>query len=125
MNYHDTVPTQPGDYRNRTGFTFQRAEGRWWAQGQLASDELIKSQLPLIGPLPTTQDEAIALACEVAFARMQCAQACDMRPLLQQKRSHDVANALALKFCLQGERSLSLLREMERVTGELIKSTKE
>lgn len=106
MNYHDTVPTQPGRYWTRYGIQHMTSTTGAF---NIPDDDF------MLGPLPTTQEEAISLACEVAFARMAVAW-------------NVIPSALNLpylrcyqRFTCNGERSLSLLRDMERVTGELTK----
>jgi len=76
----------------------------------------------------TPHEASIAILCEVAFARMVVADyqwcAGNRAGPDTERGVDDVLERLAsceTRFVRQGERSLSLLRDMERVTGELTK----
>lgn len=76
----------------------------------------------------TPSDESVAILCEVAFARMVVAdyQWCSGNGTgpTTDEATRDVMPRLSdceHRFVRKGERSLSLLRDMERVTGELTK----
>lgn len=116
MNYHDTVPTIEGLYLiDRNEALFLR-DGQWSGNGGKPVDD-VERFMPMLGPLPDADDAMLSLACEVAFARMAAAWAA----------SQDWFNKSELPYVATydrftgGERSLSLLREIERVTGELTK----
>lgn len=122
MNYHDTVPSEDGFYITPDGTKFQRlgAFDMWLYGGMACLQFTVEQNLPLLGPLPATQDEALALACDVAFARMSFALN-NARHGVTQKlydQYHDLLNRF-----MEGLRSLSLLRDMQRVTGELTGGT--
>jgi len=132
VNYHDTLPTTPGDYKacsHYDSILSLSQSGKWWDHAdERLQDREVEQQLPLIGPLPATQEQAIGLACEVAFARMVVADyqwcAGNRAGPDTERGVDDVLERLAsceTRFVRQGERSLSLLRDMERVTGELTK----
>lgn len=123
MKYHETVPSEPGDYKSCAPgcdrFISRSQSGKWWDDSDdRLQDHLVSDYLPLLGPLPSTNDEAITLACEVQFARMCLAMLrnpfrWDEVPGLQERY-----NGLVFQFEKQGS-SLSLYRDMERVTEEL------
>jgi len=119
VNYHDTAPTTPGDYKacsHYDSILSLSQSGKWWDHAdERLQDHEVEQQLPLIGPLPATQEQAIALACEVAFARMWLAG--NVQTKFQQ---WDTRIKLFRRFN-DGERTLELLRDMERVTAELTK----
>lgn len=106
MNYHDTAPSE--------------GKGHWWSIPKRFAiglrECLMESDLPLIGPLPVTSDEAIALACEVAFARMERAAFNSMYSMPDSRAAE--YNTVRAKLLIDGP-SLSLLRDMQRVTREL------
>ena len=105
MKYHETVPSE--------------MHGIYWSIGCLrdlrASGCIMQSDMPLLGPLPSTNDEAITLACEVQFARMCVAN--NTAPIKGECQHR--YSLLAMRFLLDNERSLSLLRDMEKGTIEL------
>ena len=113
MNYHDTVPTEMGDYWSPKYACYLWRTSVGWVQvgrGKL-TDEEVGTRLPLIR-LPSTNHSALSLACDVAFARMW---------MLSDNQSNlHRWNIMKLygRFST-GERSLSLLRDMEQVTGKL------
>lgn len=75
----------------------------------------------LYGPEPASREAALTISCEVAFARMEVSWV-NKSPF--NTPSNDVIASYAdvrIRFAIEGERSLSLLRDMERVTGELTK----
>ena len=119
MNYHETLPTTPGDYYSLSvegDGPWLRDDGVWFVGYKQISQEYAALHLPMFGPLPDEEEAALSLACEVAFARM-------VRRWCFYSGDNDFASyATAFdRFILDNERSLSLLREMERVTGELTK----
>ena len=132
MNYHDTVPSEDGAYCDYDCVFFRQA-GAWRTyEGQDLDAGEIEKCLPLIGPLPDTPDEMLTLACEVAFARMVVAdyQYCtgNTRGPQDEDAISDVMPRLGdceNRFVRKGERSLSLLRDMQRVTRELTREQQE
>lgn len=117
MKYHDTVPSERGLYRTRYGVQLIDSTTKAFS---IPPDDF------MLGPLPTTPDEAIALACEVQFARMCVAdyQWCSGNGTgpTTDEATRDVMPRLSdceHRFVRKGERSLSLYRDMERVAGEL------
>ena len=119
MRYHETVPSESGFYIDvRSPGTLQML-GFFGGSYTNECSETVNPLYPLIGWLPTNKDEAIALACEVAFARMEVSR----HSLPVSLRNMDDAlvrsYVVARERFLGNERSLSLLRDMERVTREL------
>lgn len=116
MNYHDTVPTAGGLYLiDRNEALFLR-DGQWTGNGGTSVDD-VERFLPLLGPLPETDDAMLALACEVAFARMWLAY---HNATIETKMGQVGDNWFAIVCSFErNERSLSLLRDMERVTTSL------
>ena len=114
MNYHETLPTTPGLYLiDGTEALMFRSDGKWY--GHAAREVFdVERFTPMLGPLPRWEEDFLSLACEVAFARMSRAAF-----KVDYHRRCEFLDA-QWKYLHEGP-SLSLLREMERVTGELTK----
>lgn len=106
MRYRETVPSELGRYWTRYGIQHTTSTT---SQFDIPADDF------MLGPLPESPDAALALACEVAFARMVTAWKASK---LYYHKS-ELPYVQTFEQFLAGERSLSLLREMERVTSEL------
>lgn len=121
MNYHDTVPSEPGYYwcGPTADVVWRDTSDRWYLLDKHMPTSEVEQLLPLIGPLPETADTMLALACEVAFARMWLAS----RKMFDYQCDEDFAKA-CIRF-EQGERSLSLLRDLQLVTRELTREQQE
>jgi len=116
MKYHETVPDDDSP---------KRYIGRCYDAERIMQIP-VKEPDWCFGPLPSTNDEAIALACELAFARMVVAdyQWCSGNGTgpTTDEATRDVMPRLSdceHRFVRKGERSITLYRDMERVTGEL------
>jgi hypothetical protein len=112
MNYHETVPSEPGLYLiDGTEALMFHSDGKWY--GHAAREVFdVERFTPMLGPLPTREEGFLSMACEVAFARMML--------LRWDRTEHD---SQAFENCRSdmrdGNRSIELLRDMERVTAEL------
>lgn len=121
MRYHETVPSEPGLYLlDGTEALLFHSDGKWY--GHAAREVFdVERFTPMLGPLPRWDEDFIALACEVAFARMMMAligrRGQEYSAFID--RSAMVSATASPYYAGERSLSLSLYRDMERVTREL------